>query len=288
MFNFTQILPYLEKLFSQSGGSSQFGGGEEGVFQEPWQDAAQATTSVPFGQLGMGAPGGTSGGSSNPSSSKSGGAGSFVGSLVNLIGGNPYEKYEEGLREISPELESYFNKATGYLAPYQQAGVSMLPLYEQKIKQMSDPTAFFNQIMGKYAESPSVKFQKQQGLESLKNTAAATGYAGSGNELRNVLKFSQGLASQGQQQYLNNILGINTQAMGGLSNITGRGQQAGTQMGSWSMQEGKELANLMSQIAAAKAGSRSSNEYNIGGALGSLGKSGLLSKLGLSDLAALF
>lgn len=210
------------------------------------------------------------GGGGIPTTASSWGA---VGSdLASLLMGSPYSDYASSLGEISPELEKYLSQARGYLSPYYKAGTGALDLYSQKMKEMSDPTAFYSKIMGGYQESPAYKFRMQQGLESLKNTAAATGYTGSGHELKNILGFSQGLASQGQQQYLQNILGINTADIAGLSQLSGRGQQAGSQMGEWGMQTGTELASIRAQQAAAEAKAKQQEEAGIGSLFGDVAK----------------
>lgn len=259
------------------------------MYQFPWQQAADATVNVPYGRIGMGNPFSYGNSGYNPFSYGSlygqqniqglpwlqgqtiqgmpwlQNKGTFgskfsdfagqggIGSIVNLLGGSPYDKYAEGLHKISPMLQQYSQQALGYLQPYQQAGVKELPLYEQKMEEMADPKAYYNKLMEGYSESPDVQFQKQQALEAIQNRAAATGFTGSGQELKDLDKYSQGIAEQGRQRYFTDLSGIDRQALAALSNITGRGQAAGTQMGSWSMQTGQELASLMAQIANARA-----------------------------------
>lgn len=281
-----------------------------------WWPAAQATTSVPAGRLGVTNPmynnqgittqsgnmntipgsqlsagagasypmtastvGSSPTMSASPSTSSSaggsfnkwlsgGGAGAIAGTLGSLFGGNAYDTVAKGYEQIPAELQQYLQQALGYLSPYQQAGTSALGEYSNKISQMNDPVGFYNKIMDTYSTSPALKFQQQQGLEALKNNAAATGYTGSGQQLKDVMGYSQGLAQQGQQDYLNNVLGINTQALGGLSNISGMGEQAGSQMGDWTQQTGENIAAMMSQIAQAKGQAQSSKSSGWGNLLG--------------------
>src|SRR5690242_13817777 len=74
----------------------------------------------------------------------------------------------------------------------------------------SNPQSNFN--LQDYLNSPALKFQMQQGTEAITNNASAQGLGASGNTLKSLEQYGQGLAStyynqafnQAQQQFQTN------------------------------------------------------------------------------------
>jgi hypothetical protein len=67
-----------------------------------------------------------------------------------------------------------------------------------------------------FTASPGYDFQMDQGLQALDRRAAASGRFSSGNADLDTLKFSQGLASQDWNQWLDRVTG----GLGGLANLS--------------------------------------------------------------------
>ena len=184
--------------------------------------------------------------------------------LESIMGKTPGDIQARGLGEAEDPIRQAQQGALGYMQPYQQAGTQALGQYQGALGQQADPTAFYDQIMSHYAQSPAAKFQEQQGIGALQNRAAATGMTGSGQEMKDIMKYSQGLASQGQQDYLKNILGIRGDYMSGLKGLGLQGQQAAGTMGGYQFRGGEDLTSLMQQIARAKAASQGTLESGVG------------------------
>jgi hypothetical protein len=182
-----------------------------------------------------------------------------MGFFSDLFGGGesaadarkPYQEYAAQLGRISPLLEKYLAESQGYLSPYEKVGRSAMNQYYGELNKMGDPTSFVNNILSHYQESPAVQFQKSQGINSLRNLEEAKGLMGSGDEMKDVMKYSQGLASQGQQQYLQNVLGVQGSQLAGLRGLTGQGMGAAEQMGQWGMGTGQDIGSIMGQQAQA-------------------------------------
>jgi len=195
--------------------------------------------------------------------------------LSQLTGAAPYEGLEESYKGMTPGIENATGTATGYLSPYQQTGQQSLSDLHSSLKELSDPQAYYNKIMSGYAESPAAKFQKEQGIQTIENQSEALGLGGSGKEMKDLMSYSQGLASQGQQDYLKNILGIKSGYLSGLQGITGLGEQAGTTMGATQMTGAEDTAKLEAAQAQAKAYADAQKDKGIGslitGALGLVG-----------------
>jgi hypothetical protein len=192
-----------------------------------------------------------------------------------ITGAAPYKTEAAGYGKGIDTMQQAVGTSTGYLNPYLQTGTQALGQEYAGLQQMQDPTGFYNKIMDAYQQSPATQFQMQQGLNALKNTAAATGYTGSGKEMQDLMKYSQDLTSQGQQSFLQNILGIHGQYLAGLQGLGQQGQQAGTTMGGWQMQGGQDIAALQAEQAKALAQAQGAQASTIGSLMNNAGSAAL-------------
>lgn len=237
---------------------------------QPWQPAAEATIAAgQGGRLGAAAgEGGSSSGGFGSSPWETAGIGALTGiggALGSMLFGG-----DDGYGDIAPQLKDYLSKAVGYMDPYEKMGKGALGDYFAQLKQAEDPTQYIGSIMSKYQESPGAQFQRKQGLADISTGAAARGLLGSGAQARSMMKYGQGLSAQDQQQYLQNVLGLRGQTLGGLAGLGQMGEQAAGQMGQWTYGTGENLANLQSQMAAAQQKQQSQMFGDILGAAGSL------------------
>jgi len=190
--------------------------------------------------------------------------------MSQILGSQPYETMSAGYGGAMQPIQQATGKAVGYLSPYEKVGRGALNEYYSHLNQMSNPTDFYNQIMQHYQQSPGVQFQQQQGVNALENQAAATGMTGSGQEMKDIMKYSQGLASQGQQSYLQNILGIQGGYMGGMSGLGGMGFQAAGGMGRAQMGGAEDIAQLQAAKARADAQAQAQSAGGIGNIIGDI------------------
>jgi len=175
------------------------------------------------------------------------------------------------------DLQNYMGQAAGLFQPYQQAGTQALQ--QQLALSGALGQDAFNQA---YQESPYVRFLREQGERSTLAGAAATGGLGGGRVQQELVRFGQGLASQGLQQQignLGNLSGIGLNAAGSGANIltglgtnlanlgTGTAQSVAGQrenLAGLESQFGTNLANLATGTAQNIAGQR----QNLAGAQG--------------------
>lgn len=85
------------------------------------------------------------------------------------------------------------------------AGQDLSPLYHMLA---TNPGYEYNDIMGSYTESPAYQYNQQQLTAQQAGTAAAGGFTGTPYDQQQQAKTTSGLLAQDQQQYLQNILGI--------------------------------------------------------------------------------
>jgi len=151
--------------------------------------------------------------------------GGILGGILGAIGGNRggknlatgFQNAEQGVlgatgaaqNDISQALWNYYGvpniaaQAPNYL-PYQGAGNVGLSGLENY-----NPTDYFN--------SPAYNFQLQKGQNAITNQASAMGLGASGNTLRSLEDYGQGLAATYQNQAFN-------QAMQRFGGLIGAGQ----------------------------------------------------------------
>ena len=135
---------------------------------------------------------------------------------------------------------------------------------------MQDPQAFYQKMMSGYAMSPQAQMQQQQAIKSANQAAAASGMLGGGAEQKALADYSQQLSARDQQQWLQNMMGINTQYLGGLQDLMQRGFGAGQQMGGWTMGAGQDIGSLQNAIGQAQMGGDMAGMQGIGQLLGLL------------------
>ena len=104
-----------------------------------------------------------------------------------------------------------------------------------------------------FQQSPGYQFIRDEGQRDLGNSFAARGGAFSGNALRGLSQFNQGLASQDYYSFVNQ-----------LNNMAGIGQTAANQSGNAALQTGANVGNLLAAQGDARA-SGIANSANIWG-----------------------
>ena len=150
---------------------------------------------------------------------------------VNNAGKTAIGDVNDATGAANTTLANSLNNISGNLNPYLQGGqqgVSSLAQYAA-----SNPQ--FNFDPSKYLNSAGMQFQEQQGDEAINNNAAAQGLGSSGNTLKALSQYNQGLAStyynnafnQAQSQFQTNQ---NT-TLANLSTLINSGLNASNQFG---------------------------------------------------------
>ena len=140
-------------------------------------------------------------------------------------GGNPADAGMGYLNRIPEEVGRYYQP---FISSGQEAEKITNPIYGQMSQ---NPQDFLNNIMRGYNPSEGYNFQRGQLENELRNTAAMGGFVGTPYHQQQQGQAIQGLLSQDMQQYLNNILGIQSGGLQGQENRIGRGYNASTGYG---------------------------------------------------------
>ena len=152
------------------------------------------------------------------------------------------------------DIERTFGSAGEMIQPYQQAGTTALQ-QELALSGALGRDAF-NQA---YQESPYVQFLREQGERSTLAGAAATGGLGGGRVQQELVRFGQGLASQGLQQQIQNLRSLSGQGL----QAAGTGAGIQTSMGTNLASLGMNTAQNISGQRGALAGERSQYGTNL-------------------------
>lgn len=142
--------------------------------------------------------------------------------LLQSIFSNPSAPYQAGMGQ----LQQYLQQMQGMQNPFMQAGQGAIGNYQGMLGNMSNPSQFLNNLMGQYQQSPYAAYETQQAQRAGNNAASASGLLGSTPFLQQSQQNAGNIASQDQQQWLQNALGINNQALQGYGNLINVGQNA--------------------------------------------------------------
>ncbi len=188
------------------------------------------------------------------------GLGGFLGGIFG-DSGKPYDKAME-------QYQQWANKAQGTQQPYLDAGTGAIGDYQKWLQGQQDPSKFINDQMGKYQESPYARYMQQQSMNAGQNAASASGLMGSTPLMQQLQQNAGNIASQDQNQWLQNVLGINTQYGQGQQNLMTGGQNAANSLTNMYNQMGQN----MGQAAYGKEAGKKQDFWNtIGGGLGMIG-----------------
>lgn len=149
----------------------------------------------------------------------------FLGGLGGLFGGlfgnsgAPYDKYTD-------QINQWGGKGAGAQQPYQDAGTGAISDYQKWLQGQKDPGQFINGLMSGYKESPYAQNLQQEAMRAGQNAGSASGLMGSTPLMQQMQQNAGNIASQDQNQWLQNVLGINSQYGQGQQNLINGGQGA--------------------------------------------------------------
>ena len=154
----------------------------------------------------------------NPFSQYIGPAASIIGGLFGDSGA-PYEAAMD-------QYQDFMNRAEKVQNPFINAGTNAIPQFQEWLSGMKDPSAFINNLMGQYKESPYARYQQQQAMRAARNAGSASGLTGSTPLLQQMQQNAANISSQDMNSWLQNVLGINTQYGQGVSGLINTGQNS--------------------------------------------------------------
>lgn len=160
---------------------------------------------------------------------------SGIGGLLGGLFGNSGQPYSDAAKQY----QQWANQAATTQQPFLQGGKVGLGNFQQWLSGMKNPSDFINNLMTEYHESPWAHYQQQQALRAGQNAASALGLSGSTPFAQQLQQTSTNISNQDLNQWLQNVLGINTQY--------GTGNQSLMNQGASSANALTNLYNMMGQ-----------------------------------------
>ena len=172
---------------------------------------------------------------------------SGVGSLVN--GGQPYTQAGNQYTAGAEQADNQQN-------PFYKAGTQATGDYQDWLTSQKDPSAYINDQMKNYKESDYAKDEQDQAIRAGQNAGSANGLTGSTPMAQQMQQNATNIASQDQNQWLQNVLGINTQYGQGENNLMQGGQHSADQLS-------QIYQDLGTQLAGTKYGAEAGHNQDI-------------------------
>jgi hypothetical protein len=151
--------------------------------------------------------------------------------------------------------ERMFERQIGLQEPFRQAGVNALP----ELVEASRYTPFG---MEQFQQDPGYGFRLQEGLRALENSAAARGGLLSGNAMRGITRYGQGLASEEFGNAFNRYQAERQARLGPLQSLAGVGQSTTATMAGQAGNLGAGMASTYGNLGSALG----ANAINAGNA----------------------
>lgn len=211
--------------------------------------------------------------------------GGIIGGLGSLFGGlfgsnassQASQQYIKMLQQAQQFMQGQEQQGLQNYSPYLQGGAQASGLLSQMagnpsqlFNGMANPFQAWNQTFqaptaAQAAQTPGYQFQLQQGENAMQNSAAAQGGLLSGGTLAGLNNYAQGVASTNYQNTFNNALTQYQNAYNSFLNnqnntyqrlmgLSGQGLSAAGGAGNLISGIGGDIASLLSQQGAAKAG----------------------------------
>lgn len=150
---------------------------------------------------------------------------------------NPSDSAMPYLQQIPGTVEPYYNP---YIQLGQGAARASAPIYYQMA---TNPQEYYNQTMSGYQPSEQYQYNQQQAMAQQQAAAASGGFTGTQYDQANQAATTQGLLSQDEQQYYNNVTGAQKYGLGAGMDYFNTGYNASN-----------TLATMLGQNLAAEAG----------------------------------
>lgn len=176
--------------------------------------------------------------------------GAIGGGIVSAIVGNKEGKRQEGAANAANQAQAnmfefqkdIYQDRRDDTALQREVGDKML----RKLYKNSGKDSIFNRdfTMKDFNADPGYQFRMEEGQKALERSAAARGGLNSTRAMRDLSRFSQGLASQEYQNAYNRFTSEQDRHFGKISQLAGMGNSAQAQVGQAAAQLGGAAQNF--------------------------------------------
>ena len=193
-------------------------------------------------------------------------AGTIAGSVISSNAAQGAAQTQANAAQNATQAQlSMFNKTQANLAPYMSSGTNALGSLNAMMPNLTKPFS-----ATQYQQSPGYAWQMSQGIDAVQNSAAAAGGIKSGNTLKDLTIFGQGLANTDYQQALQNYMAQQQQTFGMYNTLVAGGQNAAAGLGGIGTQVGGQIGSNIIGAGNALAAGQVGSANAIGGGMNSL------------------
>jgi hypothetical protein len=160
----------------------------------------------------------------------------FLQSIESMF--NPGKGYHKANKQLGHSWE----EAKSYQIPYQQAGLSQLPILQGAQSELLNPSALLNKWMQSYETSPYAKKSMENARSSGMDTASSMGLLGSSTALNNIQNSSSDIMNKDRDQFLKDLMQKYLSGIGIGQNIYGTGATTAGNLGKGALGIGEEMA----------------------------------------------
>lgn len=187
---------------------------------------------------------------------------SGLGGLLGGLFGHSGSPYDAAMNQY----QQWGSQAANTQQPYLQAGQGAIGNYQNWLQGQQNPSQFINNLMGQYQQSPYNTYLQQQARNAGINAGSASGLTGSSALMQQMQQNASNIAQQGMDNWLQNVLGINSQYGQGQQNLMQGGQNAANSL----MNMYSQMGQQMGDAAYGKEGGKNQDFWNTLGGIGSL------------------
>lgn len=160
--------------------------------------------------------------------------------LAGMLGNKGSQSY----RKAGKEINRGWNEASGYMKPYQEAGLGQLPGLQEAISKLLSPEGLQNKWAEGYAESPYAKDALKRSNDIGLDNASSMGLSGSSAALENLQRTGSSIMNQDRQQYLNDLMQKYMMGLQGSGGIYGAGANMAGALGQGAITSSENIAKM--------------------------------------------
>lgn len=206
-------------------------------------------------------------------------AGTITGSILSSnAAGDAANAQTQAANNATQLQQLIYNQTQQNLQPYQQAGTNALSVLLQQLGIGAGPGGAYDPnaplskpfTIADFQSSPGYQFQMQQGIDAIQNSASARGGVVSGNALRELNTYGQGVANQDWWNAYNAYVQRQNNTFSRLSSLVGSGQNAAANLGGFGQSFTQQAGANMIGAGNAQAGGIVGQAGAISGGLNNL------------------
>lgn len=134
-------------------------------------------------------------------------------------GGTFWNAFPSLMQGIFGHSNSPYDKAGKTYKEYLDKSTNAFNTFRDILDREKDPSAFVNKLMGDYQESPWAKNLQTNARRAAINAGSASGLTGSTPLMNQISQNASNISSEDQQNWLKNVLGVNSEYLSGSSHI---------------------------------------------------------------------